>query len=258
MVWWGEGEGEGKSVKWTQPAALLAESLSQPGSDDGRGLGVELADLMAPVVVLGMGEVGVAPLGLAPGRVRGPWLGRPGPPIKPVNELVLGRREVRPATQVKPESGHKVHGPRHGLFALRDQQVPSSASCSAVNGVVEGEQLVGMVGRRAGRWVGAWVEERVVELGMGLLRWIEVRESGGRGLRVEAAVNVEGLGVGVEDLAGLVRVGGSFFLARQHHRARVPPSVVQHFAFPASNGVVSETQSQTVKIVSAFGRDDDD
>ena len=98
----GRGRGTAKSVKWTQPAALLAESLSQPGGDDGGGLGVKLADFVAPVVVLGVGEVGVAPLGLAPGRVRRPRLGRPGPPIQPVHELVLGRREVRPSSQVKP------------------------------------------------------------------------------------------------------------------------------------------------------------
>lgn len=190
---------------------------------------MEFTDLVAPVVVLGVGEVGVAPLGLTPGGVRGPWLGRPGPPIEPVNELVLGRREVSPASQVEPESGHKVHGPRHGLFALRDQQVPASASGAATDGVVEGEQLGGKVRRRGGWWEGAWVEERVVELGMGLLLWVnvEVRESGGRRMRIEAAV-VEGLGVGVEDLAGLVlvRVLGGFFLPREHHRARVPPFVV--------------------------------
>jgi hypothetical protein len=71
-------------------------------------------------------------------------IGRPGPPIQPVHELVLGRREVRPSSQVKPEPGHKVHGPRHRLFALRDQQVPASVFGTAVNGVVEGEQLGGM------------------------------------------------------------------------------------------------------------------
>jgi hypothetical protein len=72
-----------------QPAALLAASLSQPGGDDSGGLGVKLADFVAAVVVLGVGEVGIAPLGLAPGPVRRPRLGRPGPPIQPVHELVL-------------------------------------------------------------------------------------------------------------------------------------------------------------------------
>jgi hypothetical protein len=69
---------------------------------------------------------------------------------------------------------------------------------------------------------------------MGLLRRVEVREGGRRRLlRVEAAV-VEGLGVRVKDLAGLVRVRSGLFLSREHHRARVAPFVVQHFAFPAS------------------------
>lgn len=49
-----------------EPAALLAESLSQPVGDDGGGLGVEFADLVAAVVVLGVGEVGGAALGLTP------------------------------------------------------------------------------------------------------------------------------------------------------------------------------------------------
>jgi len=40
-----------------QPAALLAESLSQPGGNDGGSLGVELAHFVAAVVVLGIGEV---------------------------------------------------------------------------------------------------------------------------------------------------------------------------------------------------------
>ena len=73
----------------------------------------------------------------------------------------------------------------------------------------------------------------MVELGMGLLRRVEVREGGRRLLRVEAAV-VEGLGVRVKDLACLFRVRSGVFLAREHHRARVAPFVVQHFALPAS------------------------
>lgn len=53
-----------------ESAALLAESLGQAGGDDCGGLGVELADLVAAVVVLGVGEISIAALRLAPRRVR--------------------------------------------------------------------------------------------------------------------------------------------------------------------------------------------
>jgi len=42
-----------KKKKKKLPAALLAESLSQPGGEDGGGLRVELAHLVAAVVALG-------------------------------------------------------------------------------------------------------------------------------------------------------------------------------------------------------------
>jgi hypothetical protein len=51
------------------PAALLAEALLLSRGGDGGGFGVVLADLVPAVVVLGGGEVGLAPLGLAPRRL---------------------------------------------------------------------------------------------------------------------------------------------------------------------------------------------
>lgn len=44
------GEGRLRNFS-TLPATLLAESLSQTGGDHGGGFGVELANLVAPVVV---------------------------------------------------------------------------------------------------------------------------------------------------------------------------------------------------------------
>lgn len=52
-----------------EPATLLAEALSEAGGDDGGGLGVKLADLMAAVVVLGGAEVSITPFRLASRRV---------------------------------------------------------------------------------------------------------------------------------------------------------------------------------------------
>jgi hypothetical protein len=51
------------------PAALLAEALLLSLGSDGGGFGVVLADLVPAVVVLEGGEVGLAPLGLAPRRL---------------------------------------------------------------------------------------------------------------------------------------------------------------------------------------------
>ena len=39
------------------------------------------------------------------------------------------------------------------------------------------------------------------------------------------------LGVVVEDLASVVGIRGGFFIAREHHRARVAPFIVQHFFY---------------------------
>lgn len=55
--------------KIIQPAALLAESLSQPSSNDGGSFGMELADFMAAMVVLSVSKIGIATLGLAPGGI---------------------------------------------------------------------------------------------------------------------------------------------------------------------------------------------
>lgn len=52
-----------------ESAALLAESLSQPSGDDGGSFGMELADFMAAMVVLSLGKIGIATLGLAPGGI---------------------------------------------------------------------------------------------------------------------------------------------------------------------------------------------
>lgn len=104
-----------KLGKKMESAALLAESLSQPVGDDGGGLGVELADLVAAVVVLGVGEVRRAALGLAPGGVGRPGVGgRSGPAVEPVHEVVLGR-EVGPAAEVEPDPRREVHGPAQVL-----------------------------------------------------------------------------------------------------------------------------------------------
>lgn len=124
-----------------EPATLLAESLSQPGGDDRGGLGVKLADLVATVIVLGVGQIGIAPLGLAPGGVRRTGIGRPGPSVEPVHELILSRREIRTASQIEPDSGSEIHWPRHFL-TLRNHEVPASVPAASGDGI-EGEQLVG-------------------------------------------------------------------------------------------------------------------
>ena len=67
------------------PAALLAEALLLAGGGDGAGLGVVLADLVAAVVVLGAGEVGLAAFGLAPRRLVVKRVHPPGPGEEPVD-----------------------------------------------------------------------------------------------------------------------------------------------------------------------------
>lgn len=88
----GIGGGRGAEASFRRvPAALLAESLSRAGSDDGGGLGMELAHLVPPVVVLRVCQVGVAPLRLTPRRLGGAagGLQRAGPAVQPVHEVVF-------------------------------------------------------------------------------------------------------------------------------------------------------------------------
>lgn len=112
-----------------QPATLLTESLSQPSGDNGCSLGVKLADLMAPVVVLGVGQIGIATLGLTPGRVRGTGFARSGPAVEPVHKIILGRRKISPPTQIQPNPGVKINRSRN-FFALRDHKVTASPASS--------------------------------------------------------------------------------------------------------------------------------
>lgn len=82
-----------KLRKKMEPAALLAESLSQPGGDDGGGFGVKLAHLVAAVVVLGLRQISIASLGLTPRRVRRGSRTRfhgPRPTVEPAHEVILG------------------------------------------------------------------------------------------------------------------------------------------------------------------------
>lgn len=124
------GEGVLVISNESQPATLLAEALSQAGGDDGGGLGVELAHLVAAVVVLGVGQVGVAAFGLAPGGVNRTGLEGPGPAVEPVHEVVLRRSEVGPSAQVQPyptiELGVELE-PTHHRLALRHHHEPGLA-----------------------------------------------------------------------------------------------------------------------------------
>lgn len=69
-----------------KPATLLAESLLNPVDNDLGGLGVELADFVAAVVVLGSGELRLAALHLAARHHMRPLHRRP---------LLLGSRTAR-------------------------------------------------------------------------------------------------------------------------------------------------------------------
>lgn len=75
--------------KKKKPATLLAETLSQPSSNHGGGLGVELADLVTTVVMLSLGQIGITALGLAPGGVRKTGFAWPGPTVKPVHKIII-------------------------------------------------------------------------------------------------------------------------------------------------------------------------
>jgi len=86
-----------------QPAALLAESLSQPGGDNGGGFGVELADLVAAVVVLGLRQISIASLGLAARGVGGSGrtgFRRPRATVETADEIILGGGEIRSASEI--------------------------------------------------------------------------------------------------------------------------------------------------------------
>ena len=157
-----------------QPAALLAESLSQPGGDDGGGFGVELAHLVAAVVVLGLRQISIASLGLAArgvGGSRRTGFRRPGPTVETAHEIVLGGGEIRPATEIQANSwADKVHGPAH-VLGLGNEEESARAGAgprAAVGGVDVGQRVKREHGRGwgvggGGRAVeGAWVEERVV------------------------------------------------------------------------------------------------
>jgi len=120
--------------KKPQPAALLAESLSQPGGNDGGGLGVELAHLVAAVVVLGFGEVRVTSFSLTAWQIRrhgGNRFHRLGT-VESVQGVFVGSRKICAATEVEPKPGSrsetvtralKVHGRSH-ILRLGHEQKP--------------------------------------------------------------------------------------------------------------------------------------
>lgn len=197
---------------------------------------MELADLVAAVVVLCLGEIGVAALGLAPRGVERAVVGRPGPAVEPVHEVVLGR-EVGPPTEVEPDPRGEVGGRTH-VLALGDQHEPVVAR----DGGVEAEHVVVVVvrcrrvGRRAGEDAGVEEGVHLVGLGLGLaemlsegrvllllrLRREEVVEGDlSGGVVVENAVVVVEVSVRVGSVNGL----GSI----QNDGGRVGPFVVQHF-----------------------------
>lgn len=201
-----------------ESATLLAEALSQPGGEDCRGFGVELADLVAAVVMLGVGEIGITALGLTPRRVRQTGFRRSRPPlVQPVHEVVLGG-EIRSAPQIQPNSRREIRR-RHHLLALRHHHKPGPPA-----GGRPGHRLKRQHRRRGGlvRVVGAWVVEGV---NMSGLRLALVVEEGGR--RSDESVG-EGLVVVVEYLAGLVRILRGL-VSGEHDRRWVPPFVLQHF-----------------------------
>lgn len=205
---------------------------------------MELADLVAAVVVLGLGEIGVAALGLAPGRVDdGAVLGRSGPAVEPAHEVVLGR-EVRTAAEVEPDPRGDVHG-WADVLALGNQHEPLLARDRRVqgeHGVVT--VVVVVVRRRVGRRAGedARVEERVDLVGLGLVEMVS--ECGGRLLRLRGEEVVESClscGVVVENAVAMLvvvvvvpgRVGSvngfRSVVGREHDGGGVGPFVVQHF-----------------------------
>ena len=59
---------------------------------------MELADFMAAMVVLSVGKIGIATLGLAPGGIGRTGISWSRPAIKPVDKVILGRGKIRTAT----------------------------------------------------------------------------------------------------------------------------------------------------------------
>lgn len=82
------------------PAALLAEPLLQSMGDDDGGLGVELAHLVSAVVVLRAGEIGFAPLGLAPRRLVAQRVHASRPREQVVHLEAVPGRKVGPLAQI--------------------------------------------------------------------------------------------------------------------------------------------------------------
>ncbi|RWW12145.1 hypothetical protein BHE74_00007876 [Ensete ventricosum] len=78
-----------RATKRVLPAALLAEPLVKSMGDDDGGLEVELAHLVAAVVVLCTGEVGPAPLSLAARRSVGCLEAVPGRKVGPMAPEIL-------------------------------------------------------------------------------------------------------------------------------------------------------------------------
>lgn len=137
-------------------AALLAEALSQSGGDDGGGFGVKLADFMASVVVFGMSEIGIAAFRLASRGINQSDISGPRSAVKPVDEIVLGRREISTAAQFEPDPGGKINRCRNFLRLWDHEVTGATASRHGVQGEQRGVTVrCTIIGRRAG--VGAWV-----------------------------------------------------------------------------------------------------
>lgn len=172
------------------PATLLAEALRQAGGDDGGGFRVELAHLVAPVVVLRVGQVSVTPFSLAPRRVSRTGFHHSGPAVEPVHEVVLGGGEVRPSTQVQPYSTVELEAGRH-RFALRHHHEPvGSARFESEHR--RRRRLGVRVGRRGGGVRAGVVEGS--EMGVGILVEGHVVVGGGK------------MGVGVDEIGGFGEV----------------------------------------------------
>lgn len=88
------------------PAALLTETLLHPAGDHHGSLGVELAYLVPPVVVLRDREVGLAPLRLAPRRLLAHLVDPPRSPEELLDGGGLPRGEVCPPAKVEPNLAH--------------------------------------------------------------------------------------------------------------------------------------------------------
>lgn len=182
---------------------MLAETLGEAGGDDGGGFGVELADLVAAVVVLGVCEVSVAPFGLAPRRVGRTGFQDSGPAVEPVHEVVLRGGEVGPTTQVQPNPAVVLHT-GHRRFAFRDHHEPAR---------FEGQH--GGRRRRLVRRTGGASVEVGAEMGIGVVEGHVVvvgGEVGGGGDEIGGGVGEVVGGVRVKNGAVGLRVFFIFFL----------------------------------------------